>query len=284
MLGKLLKYDLKSCFKFWWIIAIVYLVMAVFGGICGFIADIDLEAAFGLEVELPLTLNLMAEFGSLMFFMVQGLFVVAATVLIFIRLYRNFFTDEGYLTFTLPVKRTTLLNSKIINGMIVLTATLIVSAIGLNIWFGMTYAASALNGYDSFYFSTPDFSDSTFIDILQLVIIAVEMLIILLMSVYIHNLFVYLCGTFAAVITRKARVITAIGIYYVASNVVSFVLQMLLCFGIVSIANWFDGFSEVNAAWMSILMLLCFILLGWIVSTLLYIIEYWMLDRKLNMA
>ena len=284
MLGKLLKYDLKSSFKFWWIIAVAFVLMSVFGGVCSFLVGIDPEAAFGWEFQIPYMIKFLSRMGIILFYAVVTLFNLAATVLIFIRLYRNFFTDEGYLTFTLPVKRSTLLNSKIISGMIVVTLTEIVTGIGFAFVTACDLTAKTLNG-DDYKDYLPEISlANDFIGIIQFVIVVIEILTINLFALYIHNLFVYWCGTFAATITKKARFITSIGIYYVASNVVSFILQILLCFGIGSIANWLVGFSSEGASWMMILLLFCFILLCWIVSILLYINEYWMLDKKLNMA
>ena len=80
----------------------------------------------------------MLMFSGFLLCSVLSLFTACAVTLIFvfIRYYKNFFTDEGYLTFTLPVKRSTLLNAKTVNAMIwglLLIAFIIACAIPFSI-------------------------------------------------------------------------------------------------------------------------------------------------------
>ena len=109
MLRKLLKYDLKAIFKFWWI---------VFGGFCDNILNTYEGDAWSVY--------LMMSMGSLSGTFLNLALPVVTFVLIFIRFYKNFFTDEGYLTFTLPVSRRKLMLSKIISGTTALCSALTV--------------------------------------------------------------------------------------------------------------------------------------------------------------
>ena len=284
MLGKLLKYDLKSSFKVWWILALAFFGMSILSGIGGFVYALDLKEAFGMNFQIPNMIKVMGYLAWVLYYALQGLFLVGSSIIIFIRFYRNFFTDEGYLTFTLPVKRTTLLNSKIINGMLVMGATELVSIVGASIWSIPHEISRRISGYyDETVTINPTY-EAGWIDFLQIAILFMEMVALNFFIIYIHNLFIYWCGTFAATITKKARVVTSVGIYYVASNVVGFLLEIILCFGIASVGNWLADFSETGMVWMIILLLLCLILICWIISILLYVFEYWMLDKKLNMA
>ena len=52
--------------------------------------------------------------------------IIAVSILVIYRFYVSFFTDEGYLTFTLPVGRHQLLNAKLISGTSLLAATVAV--------------------------------------------------------------------------------------------------------------------------------------------------------------
>ena len=126
MLKKLLKYDLRSVFRFWWIVALISVGMAVLGGFAQSIL---------YNNDIPRVINVIASIVVFFsYFCMMGL-AVLTQVLLFIRFYRNFFTDEGYLTFTLPVKRETLLNSKVLAGFIAMAAAAAVCALNFSIIF-----------------------------------------------------------------------------------------------------------------------------------------------------
>ena len=102
----------------------------------------------------------------------------------------------------------------------------------------------------------------------------------LLMSV----LFAYVCITLASVITRKARVITAIGLYYGANSVLNFVRQMFLIFGTQSLFSRMDGLSgdEIKAVF-ALVFLAAFLFIA-LLCGFMYILQRYMLDKKLNLA
>ena len=106
MLKKLLKYDLKSVFKYWWIAAIASLGLSAAGGFCisVMMAEKDVPALIAVLIVLTLLFSIIGIVA----------FSILSYILLYVRFYKNFFTDEGYLTFTLPVKRSQLLNSKLI--------------------------------------------------------------------------------------------------------------------------------------------------------------------------
>ena len=106
MLKKLLKYDFKSVFKYWWIAALSSFVLAFAGG--GSISILNSER------ELPLIVQPFTIIGLVLVIISFVVFAILSIILVYTRFYKNFFTDEGYLTFTLPVKRTQLLNSKLL--------------------------------------------------------------------------------------------------------------------------------------------------------------------------
>lgn len=106
MLGKLMKYDMKYMAR---ILPWIYL--------CG-IALSALATAFILLVN-DETLLFLGIYGSyFMFILALEAVGVCSSVFMMVRLYKNMFSDEGYLTFTLPVKNSDVLNSKILSGAI----------------------------------------------------------------------------------------------------------------------------------------------------------------------
>ena len=110
MLGKLLKYEMRSISK---------IMLIIFGAVI----LLGLIVALGLS---PLksgnpgnsTGSFLAFLGLALYLMVLMGCLFAAYIIISIRFYKNMFTDEGYLTHTLPVKPGTLLVSHILNGFI----------------------------------------------------------------------------------------------------------------------------------------------------------------------
>lgn len=111
MLKKLIKYDFKALNR--------YLLL-----IHGFLLISALAVRFFLTERLSISV-MENQTGSML---LVGIFILyslligatsfATTLLIAIRFYKNLYSDEGYLTFTLPVSRSQLLLSKTIAGVI----------------------------------------------------------------------------------------------------------------------------------------------------------------------
>lgn len=278
MLKKLLRYDLKSVFKYWWIAAIVSLGLSVAGGFCISVMTAEKDVPSLIAVLMVLTL----------IFSIIGIvaFSIISYILVYVRFYKNFFTDEGYLTFTLPVKRSQLLNSKLIASVLTMfcTATVIIADIILMF---------AIGAGESFYNEllkpmSQSFSElfSTFTasDIVYMWLDIILFLILMLLSSVFSTLFLFACITFASVITKKAKVITAIGIYYVANGFISGFVQILYMFGISAVGNWLTAIPQNMQDPIVTVMLLGVILFVALICLLLYTLEYFMLDRKLNLS
>ena len=116
MLGKLLKYDMKFMAR---ILLWVYL-----GGL-----GISVLCAAAMLL-LPRRMDVFSEalfslIPSLCYMAVYAI-VIMTVVFFIVRVYRSLYSGEGYLTFTLPVKNGTIIDSKIIVGAIWLALSLIV--------------------------------------------------------------------------------------------------------------------------------------------------------------
>jgi len=119
MLRKVLKYDLKSIWKIWTIAAISSLVVSLIFGFC--IRTLDTIESSGNEfIFISCLLGVFVCVIGLAAFFLMGV------ILPIYRFYKNMFTDEAYLTLTLPVKRETLLVSKLINAIIWVAGTTLV--------------------------------------------------------------------------------------------------------------------------------------------------------------
>lgn len=275
MLKKLLKYDFKSVFKYWWIAALSTFVLSLAGGGCITILN--------AERELPSAVYALAIIALVLVVLSYVVFSFLSLILVFARFYKNFFTDEGYLTFTLPVKRSQLLNSKLIMAVVTMFATVIMCVIDVaamlcigfsdvvftkDFWYNITEFLRAIVDELGFYF----------------VIYILEALILIVAVEIFSILFLFCCITFASIITKKAKVITAIGIYYVANGIFSSVAQIFYMFGVASLAGWLSGLPSGSGYPVLALILFGVICFVGLFGTLLYTLQYWMIDRKLNLS
>ncbi len=278
MLRKIMKYDFKFLFKYWWIGAVICLLLSVASGFCIRMLDTSFT-----ERELPAVVNSSASSIIVLTFVSYIAFSIITTILIFIRFYKNFFSDEGYLTFTLPVKRTHLLNSKIITTVLIEFATIL--------FIGLGVAAMLIIGFWENFWSEETwkviceffricFKDNT----LCRIIYVIEALILAVLASIFSNLFLFCCITFAAIITRKARVITAIGIYYGVNMVISFATQTFMLFGLEAVINYFGNLGDKMLEPVICIAGLGAILFIGLFCAVLYYLQYFMIDRKLNLT
>ena len=116
MLGKLLKYDMKFMAR---ILLFVYLGAFGISVLCA-AAMLFIPHNVNFLYELIYTLS-----PSLCIMAIYAV-IIMTVVFFIIRVYRSLYSGEGYLTFTLPVKNGTIIDSKIIVGAIWLALSLIV--------------------------------------------------------------------------------------------------------------------------------------------------------------
>ncbi len=138
MLGKLMKYDMKYMAR---ILPWLYLGAV---GISVFLCIVTLVIPF----DFLSGFELLIQSGSTM--AVQALLIITV-VFIVIRIYRSLLSDEAYLTFTLPVKNSKIIDSKIFAGAIWSFISMAVSflvyfipQIVLDIRYGIEYPASEI--------------------------------------------------------------------------------------------------------------------------------------------
>lgn len=121
MLRKLMKYDLKEIFKSLVPVYVAGLLLAVISRLFDVLTN--QWTAFQVPGGFVLTFFIIA--------------MIATPILTFIigvmRYYKTMVKDEGYLTHTLPVKKTTLINSKIISSVIATISSVVVVIIAIMI-------------------------------------------------------------------------------------------------------------------------------------------------------
>lgn len=275
MLKKLLRYDFKSVLRFWWIAAVSTLGLAVIGGWS--------ISVFENQKELPEMLYVVATLAAIVAVLGGVAFAIMTVILLFSRFYKNFFTDEGYLTFTLPVKRSSLLNSKLIvsvstvlmTGFVIVVDVLIALCIAYHKDIFIKEFWVELGESIIKYFE--NYGGYAVYSIVQTIVSSI-------LSVVISVLFATCCITIASIIAKKAKVITAIAIYYVANSTVVFGLVMYNLFAMDTLYDWLSGVPIYLENPTALLMSLCRLLFSGIFCTVLYSFQYWMLDRKLNLS
>ena len=276
MLSKLLKYDLRALFKYWWIVALSSVCLTFVGGI-----SLKIFLYPTTSADTPLV-TVLAFFGLIVTVIGLSAFLMATEIFIYVRFYQNLFSDEGYLTFTLPVRRRDILNSKIISGLIVnfLTVILLLAEILVIIIIGIDQATLYVwsESIGMFLRGTLELLGA------WSAVYIIEALIGILFIVTAGYLLTLICITFASVVAKKHKIIAAIAFYYITNAVISFISQMVLMFGSVSLAGILEGIPTDSHFAVLSLMALSLVLSVGAIALALYSVEHYLLDKKLNLS
>lgn len=276
MLKKLLKYDFKSVFKYWWIAAVTTTALSVGAGFCGEILN--------SEKELPAAALVISTLVIVLVALSLFAFLTLSQLLVYIRFYKNLFTDEGYLTFTLPVKRNHILNSKLLLGSATTLTTGLLVIIDVLTILCITFRKEIFN---KVFFKDLFDNIETIVEEVGLFYITsyiFEGLLSIVLFVVISALFTFMCITIASIIAKKAKIVTAIALYYGASSLITFFTQMFFMFGIGSIAEWVFELSDETIKLVVFLILLMAVFFLGSIAMAFYTFQYRMLDRKLNLS
>ncbi|MDD3340386.1 MAG: hypothetical protein PHS82_16220 [Lachnospiraceae bacterium] len=218
MLGKLMKHQTKSVYRILLIIHAAVILLAVLGGI--------FNALSGSMVHSSIFNTII---GFLLFFYVMTLiFVFFATHFIMIsRFYKSMYTDEGYLTHTLPVKPWQLLVSNTLVYLIVCILDVIILLGSLFMWAlpnlqfklnvnGISYVM------DSFGKGLQTIAEFFDISVPALIVIAIVLVLISLLYFIGSFYFSLSVGSLFAPHKVVASVITYI-VLYIITQIVSLV-------------------------------------------------------------
>ena len=275
MLKKLLRYDFKAIFKHWWIGALTTFILSFLGAGCGSVLE--------SPKDLPESVNIFATIGLVLIVLSFFAFAIMTALLVYIRFFKHLFSDEGYLTFTLPVKRNQLIASKLIVGSIATISTAILTLINALI--------IILTTFKNEFFYKGWFEDvkEVLIPFLEthgtfnVVFSIIEVVIICILSIILTVLFTYLCITVGAVISKKAKLASAIGIYYGASSLMTIFMYIFYFFGIDALNAWIIALPENLESAIVPMILLLLIITVLLLCFVIYTLINWFVDRKLNL-
>lgn len=207
---------------------------------------------------------------------------VASLVLVLRRFYCHFFTDEGYLTFTLPVSRRALLASKTLTAFFVSLMTTIVAVIGVMIIGGIGFAGTV--DIDELMRVAADAAEFFRGWGIFPAIYGAEAVLWLIVQAFSSALFPFLCITIGAIVARRHKVLAAIGIYFGGYMVSSLVTRIGVTVFFSGVFGYdyavYDYSSEAFAA----LFFLAAILIEAGLAILFYCLTLRLLNRQLNLS
>lgn len=242
MLKKCLKYDLQAVGRIWWILAAsmagAFLVATLF-------LRILLETATQPDPEGAILL--LSIFGGLIAFLCIFAIFAALTVsiiLVYWRTYTHFYTDEGYLTFSLPVKRSTLYLSKVLTSAIVETSMVLLFILGVSLMLLVVPPAENGEILNTVVFKSlfeglqylADMKGSGWFLAWGIALLPLPFIV-----QFFSSGMTFLCLTVGSIIAKKHKLLAAIGIYYGVSVVLSTIWQFAVYF----LSTGFAGFFEI---------------------------------------
>lgn len=237
MLGKLIKNEWKATWKFPTLILLFVVVLTLLG-VWSFKMPFW-DKLFSANFDKFTFFDLAALAILAMYFIYIVIAVYAVMIYFSIRFYKNMYTDEGYLTHTLPVKPSAHIFSKtLISGTWYLASTVLM--LGSMIWllyafFDTIFTSAGLSAADmaeltamGFDFSWARVSE-VFAEIggMPLWVFALLMVLTTIISCYSSMLIIYVCISIGQLF-KKHKVIASLLTYLVVTTIMSFVLTIAM--------------------------------------------------------
>ena len=280
MLRKLLKYDFSSVWRVALTVTVAALVASLTLGASAALHEMMLGKTDNLSKIIYTTSAVVIVISALTIFI--ALFTIS--IFVFVRFYKNLFTDEGYLTFTLPASREAILASKTINAMLwfIYESILIIVCvfIGLTAYYAISGPTEPI---------PPPTEEIVYGDVYWGIGYFILAVVIILVAEYLSVTIIQLCITVASVTFKRARLIAGIGIYYLINTVLQLAAQLfitvpLLIFGD-DIGALFNGLLKaginINVIIYCIMAFTAAVL--FIIASIAYRITRKTITRKLNL-
>jgi len=245
MLGKLIKHDFRSLSRVLLPTQLAILGATILATI-GFAVNLKMDYS---HVQINGVLSLIRVITGLL----SGIMVVAiiaASILvafiIFQRFYKNLISDEGYLTFTLPVTTTNILWSKLITAMIwtLISSAVIFVCLNIFVLFG--------TGNDGFvnldaYRAIGEALNAVNTAIGARVIWPIlEIILFILIAAANNILQIYLALIIGGVVSHKHKVLAGIGFYFAINFAVSMLMSIIQFLFSGSMLNSFNNLNGIQ--------------------------------------
>ncbi len=268
MVGKLFKYEFASYLRTWLPVQIIMLGIAALGRFVQFFeADTTVyKIIFGSSVVVY-ALSIIVSF-------------VLTGILCIVRFYKNLFTGEGYLSFTLPVTPAQHILIKLLATVAVEIGTFIVALTSVCIITSGELFNEILKAIAYLTNMATDILGT------HLVLYVIEFIFMLIMASVCGTLLIYGCISIGQTF-NKSRVGWAVGVYFIyymicqiAGTVFATVITLFYDkLPLNNILEWIE--ANPNAA---IHIFLCsFIVIYLITAVIYYAVSYFIIKRKLNL-
>ena len=259
MFAKLLKMEFRST---WNVLGILCLSL-VGAGLLGGLASRYLSNA-GAQTRWLETLCVLTVLAVVLFFAFCG---AAALIIQIVRFYRSRFTDEGYLTFTLPVNTHQILLSSFVSSAVNLIAVAAVAVVSL-ILMGLCIIpnfAILRKGLELFWQELPDIWDKlTQADVLQALVL---LLVNAVTGAAGELILIMLAVTIGSLVAKKHKIIAAVAFYYILHCVTFAAVG-------VTLVNFWENPKNILSIWA---------IVNLAIAVVGYFIMYYLVDKKLNL-
>ena len=214
MLGKLLKHEMKATYRIMLLLNGIVLALSIIGHFVLGSAFLKNTMLSGLQ-------------ASVLVFYILGVIAayIVTTIYLLVRYYKNLYTTEGYLTFTLPVSTTAIINAKVINGFLWKLINTILSIASVFILMGTAMAKSEIKINDIIM----AFDEFTAMTGITLGSVIIYLILFILLTSLSGVLTFYFCITVGQ-LWQKHKVIGAI-LTYICIYIVNQIVSMGLLFG-----------------------------------------------------
>lgn len=278
MLGKLLKYDFKATGKLFGILSIIVLCTTALG--CG--ALTMMIGYDGFSANNPVELIFSISISMLFFFSVLAIFAYALAVMVLVisRFYNSMFTDQGYLTFTLPVSSHTLLLSKTISSAVTMICSVIVAVLCI---VGFVFTSDLAVGDGSvlqlIWEAFREWLNIFGINVIATTSTAIVLLIVRQIS---SILTIFLAFTIGAVVVKKHKVLAGIGFYFAISCGTS-IIQSIVSVEIMYFSDAENSLISSSGNWLMFDQWMQ-ILFSAALAVAAYFITHHLIKNKLNLS
>ena len=210
MLAKLIKYDLKASAKILILIHLLYLVLCI--SLRLFFVD---RLDFALPAKVLFTPMLIC---TVMVFLVIFVLWFSTWLILAFRFYRNLFSGEGYLSWTLPASALEHLWSKIISGYIFLAAdTVIVSG-------GILILVTGENVVSSYQTIAADFTEQLGMPVSTFALYMFLLMLASCLATVMQTYFYIAAGQ----LFPGHRVLCSVAIYFITGFVIQLITLVLM--------------------------------------------------------
>lgn len=282
MFSKLLKYDYRATKKLGK--PLFFIVLGLIGA--GMVNSVLLglsTARMGmmlsmseLESDMLVFFTMMSSMLMVMIMLALGVAVLLIMIWSFVHFYKSLTTDEGYLTFTLPVRSTDILNAKLVNAVAWIATFMLLSVLGILLIVGTLSVSTAAFGEKGLATGMKQMletvASANALAILQGTIVTFATIV---NTVMLYNMVIF----FSSVVSKKNRVVTAIGCIvgtYFAYGMINNIIMIIVALVSAAIDTIF------TISYMDLILILYLLMLIGS-SVLFYFGTKRMMEKKLNL-